>query len=63
MKKAVRFIAPTFASVAYFIIFIILKYSLHKILDWESALIGAAVFWIIILLVHQFIIKRTESEI
>jgi hypothetical protein len=55
MKKT---IVLTFtASVAYFIIYIMLKFFLqNKILDWQSALLGAITFGFIIYLVHNFFI-------
>jgi hypothetical protein len=62
MEKMNRFLIATFASVAYFVIVITLKYSPHNnILDLKSALIGAVVFWIFIFLIHHLIIKRPES--
>ena len=45
------------ASISYFIIYILLKYSLqNKIFDWQSALLGAVTFGFIIFLVHNFFI-------
>jgi hypothetical protein len=62
MKKMSRFWAATVAAAAYFIIFVVLKYSPQdNIWYWENGLIGAAVFWIVIFLVQQSLVKRTES--
>ncbi len=62
MKKMSHFWASNFAAAAYFVIFVVLKYSPQdKILDWENGLIGAAVFWIVIFLIQHSLIKRTGS--
>lgn len=62
MKKTNSLITATTASMLYFIIFIMLKYSLqNKILDWQSGLLGALVFWFFIFLVHHFLEKGKIS--
>ncbi len=59
MKKTI-FVAFA-ASISYFIIYIILRYSLQNaILDWQSALSGALVFWLFIFVVHHFL-GRTKQ--
>jgi len=62
MEKTNPYFTASAASMTYFVIFIILKYLLHdKIVDWEGALIGAGIFWIVIFLVHQFLNRRSEN--
>lgn len=61
MDKKNPFFTASTASVIYFIIFIILKYSLAKKVDWMGALLGAVFFWIVIFLVHQFLKRRYEG--
>jgi len=57
-KKSPFFTAIT-ASILYFIIFILLKYFLQmRAIDWQGALQGAIIFWIVIFVVHQFLRKR-----
>jgi len=60
MKKTV-FVA-LMASICYFIIYLLITYSLtNAALNWQSALKGAVVFWVFIYLVH-FFLKRTEHS-
>lgn len=59
MKKTI--LVAFAASTSYFIIYIILKYSLQNaILDWKSALSGALAFWLFIFVVHHFL-SRTKQ--
>jgi hypothetical protein len=62
MDKKSPFFTASAASVMYFIIFILLKYSLQmQEIDWLGALQGAVIFWIVIFAVHQFL-KRRSSD-
>ncbi len=62
MDKKSPFFTASMASIVYFVIFIMLKYFLdHKTVDWQSALLGAVVFWIVIFVVHKFLEKRYGS--
>jgi hypothetical protein len=59
MDKKSPFFTASAASVIYFIIFILLKYSLQmREIDWQGALQGAIVFWIVIFVVHQLLERR-----
>lgn len=62
MEKTNPYISASSASLAYFVIFIILKYFLHnKEVDWKGALIGALIFWIVIFIVHKFLNRRSNN--
>ena len=62
MKKTGIYLTASIASVTYFIIAVILKYSPHdNILDLKNALIGAVVFWVVFFLLHPFLNKRVKS--
>jgi membrane associated rhomboid family serine protease len=62
MEKNSPFFTATVASVFYFVIFIMLKYFLqNKTVDWQSALFGAVVFWLVIFIVHYFLDRRYGS--
>jgi hypothetical protein len=62
MDKKSPFFTASAASVMYFIIFILLKYSLQmREIDWLGALQGAVIFWIVIFVVHQ-LLKRRFSD-
>jgi uncharacterized membrane protein (GlpM family) len=62
MDKKSPFFTASAASVIYFIIFILLKYFLQmREIDWQGALQGAIVFWIVIFVVHQ-LLKRRFSD-
>ena len=55
MKKTI--ILTFTASMSYFVIYIMLKFSLQNaIIDWQSALLGAVTFGFLIFLVHRFFI-------
>lgn len=55
MKKTI--ILTLTASISYFIIYIMLKFSLQNaIIDWQSALLGAVTFGVLIFLVHRYFI-------
>jgi len=55
MKKTITLTLT--ASMSYFIIYILLKFSLQNaIIDWQSALLGAITFGFLIFLVHRFFI-------
>jgi uncharacterized BrkB/YihY/UPF0761 family membrane protein len=62
MKKMGLFLTASIASITYFIIAIILRYSPDEdILDLRNALIGTVVFGVVFLLLHPFINKRVKS--
>ncbi len=68
MDKKSPFFTASVASIIYFLTFVTLKYLLpvHKEnsvieIDWVGALFGAAIFWMVIFVVHQ-ILKRQHSE-
>ncbi|NJD53674.1 MAG: hypothetical protein FIB07_12490 [Candidatus Methanoperedens sp.] len=62
MEKTNSYFTASAASLTYFVTFIILKYLLHnKVLDWNGALIGAIIFWIVIFIVHQILNKRSDN--
>jgi uncharacterized membrane protein (GlpM family) len=61
MDKKSPFFTASAASVAYFITLIALRYLFEKILDWKGALGGAVIFWIVIFLVHQFLLRRAAE--
>ena len=61
MEKKSPFFTASAASVTYFITFIVLKYLFERIVDWKGALSGAVIFWIVIFLVHQFLLRRTAD--
>jgi uncharacterized membrane protein (GlpM family) len=49
------------ASLAYFVIFISLKYiTENKHVDVQGALIGAVIFWVVIFIVHHFLNRQSE---
>ena len=55
MKKTI--ILTFTASISYFVIYIMLKFSLQNaIIDWQNALLGAVTFGFLIFLVHRFFI-------
>jgi len=62
MDKMSPFYTATVASVLYFIIVIMLKYLLppqhSRAVEWQGALLVAIGFWIVIFLVHQFLLRR-----
>lgn len=62
MDKSNPFFTASVASALYFIIFVMLKYSLrqHEV-DWQGALSGAVIFWVVIFLVHQFLKRRSST--
>jgi hypothetical protein len=60
MKKTIALTLT--ASISYFIIYVVLKFSLQNaIIDWQSALLGAATFGLIIFLVHRLFIWTEPS--
>ncbi len=62
MKKTGIYLTASVASVTYFIIAVILKYSPYDdILDLKNALIGAVVFWVVFFLLHPSLNKRVKS--
>lgn len=61
MVKTKPFYTASAAAVLYFIIFITLKYFLHRDVDWQGAFYGAVGFWIVIFLVHYFLDKRSSD--
>ena len=61
MVKTNPYFTASAASLTYFIIFISLKYlSQNKEVDVKGALIGAAVFWVVIFVVHHFLNRKSE---
>jgi uncharacterized membrane protein (GlpM family) len=58
MEKRSPFFTASVAAVLFFIIFIILKFSLTGVMDLLGALLGAVVFWIVIFLVHHFLNRQ-----
>ncbi len=62
MKKTGLYLTASIASITYFIIAIILRYSPDEnILDLRNALIGTVIFGMVFLLLHPFINKRVKS--
>lgn len=68
MNEKSPFFTASVASAIYFVIFLILKYLLpinretnNIDIDWLGALLGAAIFWLVIFVVHQFL-KRRNAE-
>ena len=60
MKKTIALTLT--ASISYFIIYVVLKFSLQNaIIDWQSALFGAVTFGLIIFLVHRLFIWTEPS--
>jgi len=52
MRKTIQ--VASMVSIFYFIISIILKFSLQNaIIDWKNALLGAMAFWFIIFLIYS----------
>jgi len=52
MRKTIQ--VASMASTFYFIISIILKFSLQNaIIDWKNALLGAMAFWFIIFFIYS----------
>ena len=61
MVKMNPYFTASAASLAYFVIFISLKYILqNKEVDVKGALIGAAAFWVVIFVVHHFLNRKSE---
>jgi hypothetical protein len=62
MVKTNPYFTASAASVAFFVIFISLKFLLekNKPMDVQGALIGAGIFWIMIFIVHHFLNRQTE---
>lgn len=62
MEKTNPYYTASSAALSYFVIFIILKYFLHnKELDWNGALIGALIFWVVIFIVHIFLNRKSND--
>ncbi len=68
MDKKSPFFTASVASAIYFVIFLILKYLLpikretnNINIDWSGALLGAAIFWLVIFVVHK-LLKRRYAE-
>jgi hypothetical protein len=61
MVKMNPYFTASVASLAFFVIFISLKYLLeNKPPDVLGALIGAGVFWVVIFIVHHFLNRQYE---
>lgn len=62
MEKNNPFFTASMATFLYLVVLIMLKYFLqHKTVDWQSDLLVAIVFWIVIFLVHQLLNRRYGS--
>jgi len=62
MEKTNPYFTASAASLTYFVTFIILKYLLvNRVLDWNGALIGSLIFWVVIFIVHQILNKRSDD--
>lgn len=62
MEKPSPFLTASIATAGYIIILIILKSLLeNKEIDWQSTILSAVVFWIVIFLVHYFLNRRYGS--
>jgi uncharacterized membrane protein YjjP (DUF1212 family) len=62
MEKSNPFLIAMMAFIAFFIVFIILKYLLNNgQVDIQSALAGAVLFCIGVFLVHQLMTKRAAQ--
>ena len=62
MEKKSPFYTASVALVAYFVIFLTLKFLMEKqTIDFKGALFGAVIFWVVIFAVHQFL-KRRYSD-
>lgn len=53
MEKSNPFLIASMAFIAFFIVFITLKYLLNNQVDIQNALTGAILFWMLVFLVHQ----------
>jgi hypothetical protein len=61
MVKTNPYFTASAASVAFFVIFISLKYLLeNKPVDVLGAIVGAGVFWVVMFLVHQYLNRKSE---
>ncbi|MFA4956945.1 MAG: hypothetical protein WC556_08260 [Candidatus Methanoperedens sp.] len=61
MVKTNPYFTASAASLAFLVVFISLKYLLeNKPVDVLSAILGAAVFWIVMFLVHQYLNRKSE---
>lgn len=61
MVKTNPYFTASVASLAFFVIFIGLKFLLeNKPVDFLSAIIGAGVFWIVMFLLHQYLNIKSE---
>jgi uncharacterized membrane protein (GlpM family) len=61
MEKSNPFLIASMAFVAFFIVYIILKYLLINKIDILSALIGGVLFCIVVFLVHQLMSRRSAQ--
>ncbi len=61
MYKKTPVFTASVASAVYFVIFIILKYFLQKVVDPMGAFIGAIAFGAVIFVVH-LLLKRRYSD-
>ena len=62
MEKTNPYFTASAASLTYFVTFIILKYLLvNRVLDWNGALIGSLIFWVVIFIVHKILNKRSDD--
>jgi len=61
MVKMNPYFTASAASLAFFVIFITLKYLLeNKPVDVLGAILGAGVFWVVMFIVHHFLNKQYE---
>jgi len=61
MVKTNPYFTASVASLAFFVIFIGLKFLLeNKPVDFLSAILGAGVFWVVMFLLHQYLNIKSE---
>lgn len=58
MEKMSPSFSASAAAILYFIIYTMLRYSIQKDFDLQSALMGAVVFWVVIFMIHRYLIRR-----
>jgi len=61
MEKTNPLLIASMAFVAFFIVFIILKYLLNNQVDIQGAITGAVFFWIVVFFVHQLMTRKSAQ--
>jgi len=61
MEKSNPFLIASMAFVAFFIVFILLKYLLNEEVDIQNALTGGVLFCIVVFLVHHLMTRRSAQ--